>query len=318
MGIYGNINRLTLLEYYISDETEQLNTMLPSLSSINEGNAWEAIKNVFGKIKKFFSILKEKIDVLIDKIKVFAAKIFSGDEHKPISTHYSFSGKEKELASKINIEYREFNIDLIIKDLKDNYLKEINDLWDSYLAVVDKRLNKSTYNEIKSKTEEINKSVDKFDELSKGLKDKYTKDSKEVSYPCTDGLAKAAIMHNNWFAGIKTIVHDLELHEKNLKNSIEDLEKYIKELENKISKNNGSPDFKDDLGNEVDLKDNCILLTKWEMQLNKIASSVAVSLSIISSISDEIGKISTKVSESLNKIKYHGAVAKNEKKENED
>ena len=318
MGIYGNINRLTLLEYYISDETEQLNTMLPSLSSINEGNAWEAIKNVFGKIKKFFSILKEKIDVLIDKIKVFAAKIFSGDEHKPISTHYSFSGKEKELASKINIEYREFNIDFIIKDLKDNYLKEINDLWDSYLEIVDKRLNKSTYNEIKSKTEEINKSVDKFDELTKGLKDKYTKDSKEVSYPCTDGLAKAAIMHNNWFAGIKTITHDLELHSKNLANSLEDIDKTIKNVEKIIADNNGSGAAKDDLGNEVDLKDNCVILVKWQMQLNKIASSIKTSLLIIDGINGEIEKIPIKVSGALNKIKYHGAVAKNEKKENED
>ena len=209
MGIYGNINRMTLLEYYISDEIKQINSMLPSLNEsvfINEGNAWEAIKNVFGKIKDFFKFLKEKISTLIDKIKVFIAKIFSGDEHKPISTHYSFSGKEKELAGKINIEYREFNIDFIIKDLKNEYLKEINDLWDNFLNVVDKRITKSTYNEIKSKTEEINKLVDKFDELSKGLKDKYNKDSKEVSYPCTDGLAKAAIMHNNATKALKRLL----------------------------------------------------------------------------------------------------------------
>ena len=70
MAIYGNINRLSLLEYYISEEQHQIDIMLPSLreSVINEGNAWEAIKNVFGKIKKFFGFLKEKIATLIDKI----------------------------------------------------------------------------------------------------------------------------------------------------------------------------------------------------------------------------------------------------------
>ena len=320
MGIYGNINKLTLLEYCINEEQNQLNTMLPSLNeitSLNEGNAWQTIKTVFGKIKKFFGFLKEKISAALDKISVFIKRLTSNDEHKPINTHYSFSGKAETIAKNMNIEYKEYNIDFIIKDLKSEYLKSINDLWDSFLSVVDTRLTKKNYNDMKAKTEELCKETDKFGAITDSLSEKYKKDSKDVAIPCIDGLSKAAIMHNNWFAGIKTILHDLELHKSNLEKSRNDLDKWIKNLEDKIAKNNDNGAFKDELGNEVDLKDICILLTKWLMYLNKIIDKVISSIKTINAISEDIEKIPGKVDGALVKIKYHTGVYKNQKKSEE-
>lgn len=314
MAIYGNMNRLTLLEYYISNEQSQIESMLPSLNesvSINEGKAWDVIKTIFGKIKDFFKFLKEKISIIIDKIKTAFKRLTSKDEHKPITVHYNFSGKEKELAKEINIEFTEYDVQFITSDLKSNYLREINTLWDAFVEVCQKRINKGNYSDMKHQVEELSTTVENFIKVTNSLKDKYNDKSKKVSIPCTDGLTKAAIMYNSWIGGSQSVVHDLELHERNLQNSIEDLEKGIKELENHVEKYKDADSFKDELGNEVNLKDNLVLFSRIEVYLNKILPSIRLGISIVDTIDKDICTIPDKINGALFKIKYHGKSAKN-------